>query len=102
MKYLIFLIVCSSAFSAFAAPPAQLVVKNGSCPSGYYSNANYCVPSNANSQFAISKIGPCPVGYYSSSNYCLVSSEHSKLAVPKSGPCPLGYYSSGNYCLSSR
>lgn len=79
----------------------QPIFKNGSCPSGYYSSGNYCVPSSSGSQPAIDKNGSCPTGYYSSGNYCVMTSS-GKPAIPKSGSCPSGYYSSGNYCVQSR
>ncbi len=86
---------------ANASPMPQPIVKQGSCPSGYYSSSNYCVPTS-NARFAIVKNGSCPSGYYSSSNYCVASSDSSRLAVPKVGSCPSGFYSSGQYCVSSK
>ncbi len=87
---------------AFAQPTAQPIIKNGSCPSGYISNGNYCVPSGDSSRFAITKSGSCPSGYISSGDYCLASGDSSRLAIPKQGNCPSGYTSSGDYCLSSK
>jgi hypothetical protein len=87
----------------FAMPPiAQPIIKNGSCPSGYISSGNYCVPSDDHSRFAITKSGSCPSGYISSGDYCLASGDSSRLAIPKQGSCPSGYTSSGDYCLSSK
>ena len=83
-------------------PSAQPVIKNGSCPSGYVSSGNYCVPSGDRSRFAITKSGSCPSGYISSGDYCLASGDNSRLAIPKQGSCPSGYTSSGDYCLSSK
>lgn len=99
----LFVAVCSLAVASacLAAPPAAPILKEGSCPSGYYSSGNYCVP-NSSARFALPKLGSCPSGYYSSGNYCVASSDSSRLAIPKSGSCPSGYYSSGNYCVSSR
>jgi hypothetical protein len=87
---------------AFAQPSAQPVMKNGSCPSGYVSSGNYCVPSGDSSRFAITKSGSCPSGYVSSGDYCLASSDNSRLAIPKQGSCPSSYTSSGDYCLSNK
>lgn len=98
---LLFLYIIASSFTlnALASPMAQPILKDGSCPSGYYSSGNYCAPTQ-NAKFAIIKIGSCPSGFYSSGNYCLASSDNSKLAIPKVGSCPSGFYSSGQYCVS--
>ncbi len=94
--------MCAGAWSCFAqaAPAPQPVPRNGSCPSGYYSSGDYCVPSSG-ARFALARNGSCPSGYYSSGNYCVASSDDSKLAIPRSSSCPSGYYSSGNYCVAS-
>jgi hypothetical protein len=86
---------------ANATPQPQPLVRNSSCPSGYYSSGAYCVPNN-NAKFAIERIGSCPSGYYSSSTYCVASSNNSKLAIPRINSCPSGYYSSGNYCVANK
>ena len=88
-------------YGAHAAPAPQPVPRNGSCPSGYYSSGDYCVPGSG-ARFALSRNGSCPSGYYSSGNYCVASSDDSKLAIPRSSSCPSGYYSSGNYCVASQ
>jgi hypothetical protein len=98
--YFVSLLIMSG--NLFAQPPAQPVMKNGSCPSGYVSSGNYCVPSGDSSRFAITKSGSCPSGYVSSGDYCLASGDNSRLAIPKQGSCPSGYISSGDYCLSSK
>jgi len=46
------------------------VVKNGSCPGGYYTSGGYCVPSKNTTKQAIPKVGSCPSGYVTSGNYC--------------------------------
>ena len=84
-----------------ATPIPQPLVREISCPSGYYSSGAYCVPSN-DAKFVIERLGSCPSGYYSSSSYCVASSNASKLAIPRINSCPSGYYSSGNYCLSNK
>ncbi len=84
-----------------ATPSPQPLVRNKSCPSGYYTSGAYCVPNN-NAKFAIRKLGSCPSGYFSSGDYCVASSDESKLAIPRINSCPSGYYSSGNYCVSNR
>jgi hypothetical protein len=102
MKFIFGFIITALSNIAFTQPPAQPVMKNGSCPSGYVSSGNYCIPSGDNSRFAITKNGSCPSGYVSSGDYCLASSDSSRLAIPKQGSCPSGYTSSSNYCLSSK
>ncbi len=94
------LIISGNLFAML--PVAQPVIKNGSCPSGYISSGNYCVPSGDSSRFAITKSGSCPSGYISSGDYCLASGDNSRQAIPKQGSCPSGYISSGDYCLSSK
>ena len=82
--------------SANACEP-QPILKEGSCPSGYYSNGSYCVPSRGAS-LVVKRINGCPSGYYTSGNYCVASSTGSRLAIPKSGFCPSGWYTSGSAC----
>lgn len=65
----IFLLLALAATSAIAQ--VQPVVKNGSCPAGYYSSGNYCVPASGTTRIAIPKVGACPMGYYSSGKYCV-------------------------------
>jgi hypothetical protein len=77
------------------------IPKKGSCPNGYYTSGNYCVPSGTRSNPAIAKTGPCPNGYYMSGNYCVATDKNRRIAVPKNGPCPTGYYTSGSYCVST-
>ena len=101
MRFVLLLLVVVSSIT-FAQLPAQPVIKNGSCPSGYISSGSYCVPSGDSSRFAIVKSGSCPSGYISSGDYCLASGDSSRLAIPKQGSCPSGYTSSGDYCLSSK
>jgi hypothetical protein len=50
---------------------------------------------------ALPKDGSCPNGYSSSGNYC-VPGPNATHAVPKDGSCPNGYSSSGNYCVANR
>ena len=88
------------ALGIVGAAAQQPIPRNGSCPSGYYSSGNYCVP-NSNAQPAIERNGSCPSGYYSSGNYCVMTSS-GKPAIHRNGSCPSGYYSSGNYCVQSR
>ena len=101
MRFVLLLLVVVSSIT-FAQLPAQPVIKNGSCPSGYISSGSYCVPSGDSSRFAIVKSGSCPSGYISSGDYCLASGDSSRLAIPKQGGCPSSYTSSGDYCLSSK
>lgn len=94
-------LACFAGQQAAAAPPAQPLPRDGSCPGGYYASGNYCVPS-ANGRYAIARNGSCPGGYYSSGKYCVASSDNSKLAIHRNGSCPSGFYASGNYCVSSK
>jgi len=97
MKYAFLVAVVS----LFATPvlAQQPILKNGSCPSGYNSSGNYCVPGS-NAHPVIEKNGSCPSGYNSSGNYCVMGSSGHP-AIHKSGSCPSGYNSSGNYCVKS-
>lgn len=76
--------------------------QGGSCPSGYYSSGNACVPYSGSSNYAFYNAGgSCPSGYYSSGNSCVAYSASSCHAFFNSGgSCPSGYYSSGNSCVS--
>ncbi len=91
-----------AAAALLLAGPAlgqQPILKNGSCPSGYNSSGNYCVPASG-AHPVIEKNGSCPSGYNSSGEYCLMTSS-GRPAIHKSGSCPSGYNSSGNYCLKA-
>ncbi len=79
-------------------PAAQPIIKNKSCPSGYRTSGDYCIPGK-NGRFAIAKIGSCPSGYRTSGHYCLAG-KNASLAIPKSGSCPSGYRTSGKYCIA--
>ena len=86
---------------AVAAPPPQPIIRDGSCPSGYYASGNYCAPGS-NARFAIERNGSCPSGYFASGKYCVASSNNSKAVIHRSGSCPSGFYASGKYCVASR
>lgn len=101
IRLALILLALHPAASAHAAPPAQALERDGSCPSGYYTSGNYCVPGT-NARFAVHRRGSCPSGYYTSGNYCVASSDKSGTAIHRSGSCPSGYYTSGNYCVSNR
>jgi len=61
--------------AAMAQQPVRPLQKLGSCPLGYYSSGDYCVPSSGgNSRGAIEKVGgDCSLGFYSSGDYCVSS-----------------------------
>jgi hypothetical protein len=88
-----------------AAPPAMplpvtaLLRQGGSCPSGYASSGDYCLPG-AEARYALARTdGSCPTGYALSGNFCLASSSSSRYAMPRFGTCPTGFASNGGYCL---
>ena len=58
--------------SAHANQKPFPIVKNGSCPAGYYSSGGYCVPAKGTTKQAIPKVGngSCPAGYVTNGNYC--------------------------------
>ncbi|WP_415410127.1 hypothetical protein ACLM45_00985 [Synechococcus sp. A10-1-5-9] len=91
--------------SAMAQQPVRLLPKIGSCPIGYYSSRDYCVPSKSgNVRGAIEQVGNgCPIGFYASGSYCLSSPSNQRQAIEKTGNgCPVGWFSSGRYCVQSR
>ncbi len=45
--------------------------KTGSCPSGYVSEAHYCVPATRDVPRAVPKVGGCPSGWRQSGAYCI-------------------------------
>src|SRR5437773_2896033 len=77
---------------------AMPIPKDGSCPSGYHTDGDTCVPS-ANANPAIAKDGSCPSGWHTDGNYCVANSANPKNVIPKSGSCPTGYHTDGNYCV---
>ena len=91
---LAFLPVAALADPAMLAAP---LAKVGSCPSGYFTSGEYCVPGR-NARFAIEKRGACPSGYATSGAYCLAGA-NARPAMPKVGTCPSGWFTSGRYCL---
>ena len=50
--------------------PIMPVAKNGTCPCGYHTEGNMCVPSGS-AKPVIAKNGTCPSGYHSEGNYCV-------------------------------
>ncbi|TMJ94225.1 MAG: hypothetical protein E6G74_23280 [Alphaproteobacteria bacterium] len=52
-----------------AAEPVPLP-KTGQCPSGYASEADYCVPMRRDAPIAVPKTGQCPSGFVQSGDYC--------------------------------
>jgi hypothetical protein len=80
-------------------PVTALVRQGGSCPSGYATSGDYCLPG-AEARYALARTdGSCPTGYAPSGNFCLASSSSSRYAMPRYGTCPAGFASNGGYCL---
>ncbi len=50
----------------------------------------------------VPKNGPCPSGYHTQGHYCVGNRDHPPAAIPKSGPCPSGYHTQGHYCVGNR
>jgi hypothetical protein len=49
------------------------------------------------------KTGPCPSGYTSEASYCMPTSTRAPVAIPKVGECPSGYVTLGpHYCVEVR
>jgi len=94
---LTFVLICACSLQATDLP-AQPVLKNGSCPTGYRTSGDYCMPRK-DARFAVLKVGSCPTGYRTSGKYC-VARKKASFAVPKSGSCPSGYRTSGAYCIA--
>lgn len=94
-------LLASCCGAALAQSAVQALPRNGSCPTGYSSSGDYCVPGS-NARHAIERVGSCPSGYSSNGNYCVASSNNSKTAIHRNGSCPSGYSSSGNYCVQIR
>lgn len=55
------------ALALFLTTP---VIKTGTCPLGWYTSDNYCVPSSKASPPAIQRLGTCPLGWYRQGDYC--------------------------------
>jgi hypothetical protein len=82
-----------------AQSPSPLF-KDGSCPSGYHTSGQYCIPGK-NAKSAIVKVGSCPSGYHSSGNYCLACNNAKAVMLKAGNSCPAGYHTSGQYCLEN-
>ncbi|WP_223296630.1 hypothetical protein [Thiorhodovibrio frisius] len=92
------LLLMTSSNISLALEP---LVKQGSCPSGYRTQGDYCVPGSA-ARGALPKSSSCPAGYYTNGSYC-VAGKNAKPAIEKVGSsCPAGWYTRGNYCVRSR
>jgi hypothetical protein len=76
------------------------LLKNGSCPSGYHTSGEYCIPGK-NAKSAIIKVGSCPSGYHSSGNYCIAGNNAKSVLLKAGNSCPAGYHTSGQYCLEN-
>lgn len=67
LAFLIFYIVAVFAFDALSS---YTIEKNGTCPSGWYTSGNYCIPGK-NAPYAVHKTGTCPSGWSTSGKYCV-------------------------------
>jgi hypothetical protein len=79
-----------------------LARQGGSCPIGYITTQDYCMPAN-NSRYAIERTGSdsCPIGYSVSGGFCIASSDGARLAVKRISGCPVGYSGNNSYCLKN-
>ena len=83
--------------------PVVPIEKVGTCPSGYTTQGNMCVPGSS-AKPAIIKVGTCPSGWSTSGGggYCVANSSNPKHVMPKAGgSCPSGYSTQGSYCVKS-
>ncbi len=87
---------------ATPAIAAEVIPKDGPCPSGYHAQGNYCVGNQDHPPAAVPKDGSCPSGYHAQGNYCVGNQDHPPAAVPKDGSCPSGYHAQGSYCVGNR
>lgn len=99
--WLLVLALCPLLTLAQTAQVPQPIAKLGSCPSGYLTSGDYCVP-RTDARAAVEKRGSCPPGYLSSGSYCLAR-EQAQPVIPKvGGSCPTGWLTSGAYCVQRR
>jgi hypothetical protein len=69
MRKIILIAALLLASPALAEPlPVRMV---GSCPAGYASGVDWCVPMPGTTREAVQKIGQCPPGWITSGAYCL-------------------------------
>ena len=80
--------------------PMQKV--GGSCPNGYSTQGNMCVPGSSAKPAIIKVGGSCPNGWSTQGGYCVASSSNPKHVMHKAGgSCPNGYSTQGSYCVKS-
>jgi hypothetical protein len=61
------------------------------------------LPAQAQAQaLPLPKVGACPSGYRSEASYCVPLSDRAPPVVIKSGQCPSGWRQSGSYCIPIR
>lgn len=56
---------------ALAEEDQQPIPKVGSCPVGYRTSGDYCIPLRSTDEEVIIKLESCPPGYRTSGNYCI-------------------------------
>jgi hypothetical protein len=69
LRYLPFLLVFLAGAAAASPQPIKRI--GPTCPTGYYRQAGYCVPSRGYRQYAVPLYGNrCPLGWYRAGAYC--------------------------------
>ena len=65
MKRFMFIVLLSTNVTA------DIILKDGDCPSGYHQSGKYCLGNTVNSKTVVDKVGFCPTGFHQSGNYCI-------------------------------
>lgn len=99
------IVVIALGFSAMTVHSQQAMVRVGdsSCPVGYSTSGQYCVPNgNATPALVRTLDSSCPIGYMTSGHYCVATKLNAPHTMPRVGSCPTGYHTSGQYCISAK
>ena len=66
------LVMLTAPFSATADEnDQQPIPKVGTCPTGYRTSGDYCIPLESTDEEVIIKLKSCPSGYRTSGHYCI-------------------------------